>query len=51
MKVRGAVLREMGQQGPYAESRPLAIEELELDAPGPGEMLVWIRRWLGERGA
>src|SRR3954452_16886636 len=40
MKVRGAVLREMGQPGPYAESRPLAIEELELDGPGPGELLV-----------
>ena len=32
MKVRGAVLREMGLAAPYAESRPLAIEELELDA-------------------
>jgi Zn-dependent alcohol dehydrogenase len=40
MKVRGAVLREMGQPAPYAESRPLAIEELELDGPGPGELLV-----------
>jgi Zn-dependent alcohol dehydrogenase len=40
MKVRGAVLREMGTEKPYAETRPLAIEELELDGPGPGEMLV-----------
>src|SRR4051795_13222536 len=43
MKVRGAVLREMGQPAPYAESRPLAIEELELDPPGPGELLVRVR--------
>ena len=35
MKVRGAVLREMGRPRPYAESRPLEIVELELDAAGP----------------
>lgn len=27
----------------YRESRPLAIEEIELSAPGPGEVLVRIR--------
>ncbi|TCC56175.1 alcohol dehydrogenase [Kribbella pittospori] len=43
MIVRGAVLREMGLPGPYAESRPLRIEELELAPPGPGELLVRIR--------
>jgi Zn-dependent alcohol dehydrogenase len=40
MNVRGAVLREMGRPGPYAESRPLEILDLELDDPGPGEVLV-----------
>jgi alcohol dehydrogenase len=40
MKVRGAVLREMGLQAPYTESRPLEVAELELAPPGPGEMLV-----------
>jgi Zn-dependent alcohol dehydrogenase len=40
MKVRAAVLREMGLPAPYAESRPLRIESLELDAPGSGELLV-----------
>ena len=40
MKVRGAVLREMGLPAPYAESRPLEIAELELDPPGPGELLI-----------
>jgi len=40
VSVRGAVLREMGQQAPYAESRPLEIAELELAPPGPGELLV-----------
>jgi Zn-dependent alcohol dehydrogenase len=40
MKVRGAVLREMGAPAPYADSRPLEIVELELDGPGRGEVLV-----------
>jgi alcohol dehydrogenase len=37
---RAAVLRQTGNLAPYASSRPLAIEELELDDPGPGEVLV-----------
>ncbi|MEW5890199.1 MAG: zinc-dependent alcohol dehydrogenase family protein [Pseudomonadota bacterium] len=40
MKVRAAVLDTMGASLPYTQSRPLAIEELELDPPGPGEVLV-----------
>jgi alcohol dehydrogenase len=40
MKTRALVLTEMERPRPYAESRPLAIEELELAAPGPGEVLV-----------
>ena len=40
MNVRGAVLREMGRPGPYAESRPLEVVDLELAPPGPGELLV-----------
>ncbi len=40
MRVRAAVLREMGAARPYADSRPLAIETVELDEPGPGELLV-----------
>jgi alcohol dehydrogenase len=40
VKVRAAVLREMGLPAPYAQSRPLTIETVELDPPGPGEMLV-----------
>jgi Zn-dependent alcohol dehydrogenase len=43
VKVRGAVLRQMGMQKPYSSSRPLAIEDLELDPPGPGELLVRVR--------
>ncbi|WP_453983936.1 alcohol dehydrogenase catalytic domain-containing protein [Brevibacterium casei] len=40
MRIRGAVLREMGRQRPYADSRPLTIEDLDLEAPGPGEVLI-----------
>src|SRR5262245_48080428 len=40
MKTLAAVLHERGLPPPYAQSRPLVIEELELDPPGPGEVLV-----------
>jgi alcohol dehydrogenase len=43
MKMRAAVLREMGLPAPYSESRPLSIEEVELAPPGRGEILVKIR--------
>ncbi|MEE8187880.1 MAG: zinc-dependent alcohol dehydrogenase family protein [Kiloniellales bacterium] len=42
MKIKAAVLHEVGKPAPYAESRPLAIEELELEKPGEGEVLVRI---------
>ena len=42
MKIRAAVLNEMGAPAPYAQSKPLSIEEIELDPPGPGEILVKI---------
>jgi alcohol dehydrogenase len=40
MKIKAAVISEIGRKRPYTETRPLAIEELELDPPGPGEVLV-----------
>jgi alcohol dehydrogenase len=40
MKIRAAVLNAMGAPTPYAKSRPLSIEEVELRDPGPGEILV-----------
>jgi alcohol dehydrogenase len=43
MKTRAAVLSAMGTSGPYETSKPLAIEELELDPPGPGEVLIRIK--------
>ncbi len=42
MKMKAAVLREMGKPLPYAQSKPLVIEDVELDPPGPDEVLVRI---------
>lgn len=42
MKIVGAVLEEMGREAPYANSRPITVGELDLDRPGPGEVLVRI---------
>lgn len=42
MKIRAAVLETIGVPRPYVDSRPLVIADLELDAPGPGELLVKI---------
>ncbi|HEY8538685.1 MAG TPA: zinc-dependent alcohol dehydrogenase family protein [Steroidobacteraceae bacterium] len=43
MKTRAAVLNEMCLPRPYAESRPLQVLEIDLDPPGPGEVLVRMR--------
>ena len=40
MKTRAAVLRELGLARPYAETRPLQIEDLDLAAPADGELLI-----------
>ncbi len=42
MKIRAAVLNAMGVQGPYAQTKPLTIEEIDLAGPGYGEVLVKI---------
>lgn len=42
MKIQAAVLNAMGAKRPYAASKPLSIETLELEGPGPGEVLVRI---------
>jgi alcohol dehydrogenase len=42
MKTKAAVLNKMELPPPYAVSRPLSIEELELTAPEDGEVLVQI---------
>jgi alcohol dehydrogenase len=43
MRIKAAVLHQMGLPIPYAQSRPLDIVDVDLDAPGSGEVLVKIR--------
>lgn len=40
MRIRGAVLEQIGRPRPYAESRPLWIGDLDLAPPGDTELLV-----------
>ncbi len=40
MKMTAAVLYEQGLPRPYASSRPLKIETVDLEGPGEGEVLV-----------
>lgn len=42
MKIKAAVLNKMGVEPPYEKSKPLSIEEFELDDPGYGEVLIKI---------
>jgi alcohol dehydrogenase len=43
MRTQAAVLRGAGATRPYGPDGPLRITELELDEPGPGEVLVRVR--------
>jgi len=43
MRMTAAVMYEQGLPTPFAQSQPFRIEEVELDPPGPGEVLVEIR--------
>ncbi|PQD94437.1 alcohol dehydrogenase [Pradoshia eiseniae] len=43
MKIRSAILRSSGVQQPYADSNPIQIEEIELDPPQAGEVLIRIK--------
>jgi alcohol dehydrogenase len=41
--MKAAILTEMGRPRPYATSKPLVVEEVQLDPPGPGELFVRIK--------
>ncbi len=43
MKTRAAILSAMKAPPPYANSLPLAVTEVDLAPPGPGEVLVRVR--------
>lgn len=40
--IRGAVLERIGAPRPYARSRPISVADLDLQGPGPHEVLVRI---------
>jgi len=40
MKIEAAILEEIGRPGPYAETRPLTVEEIDLEGPRDGEVLL-----------
>ncbi|PLZ02201.1 alcohol dehydrogenase [Burkholderia sp. WAC0059] len=42
MKIRAAVLEQSGLPAPYADTRPLVVQSVDLAPPGPGEVLVRI---------
>ncbi len=41
--MKAAILNEMGRSRPYANSKPLVVEDVHLDPPGPGELLIKIK--------
>jgi alcohol dehydrogenase len=43
LKTRAALLYDIGLPQPYAQTKPLRIEEIDLADPGPDEVLVRIR--------
>ncbi len=43
MKTTASVLYQTGRERPYADSQPLVVEELDLEGPGEGEVLIEVR--------
>ena len=43
MKIKAAILRQSGLPRPYSKSKPLLIEEVELDPPNADEVLIKIK--------
>jgi alcohol dehydrogenase len=43
MKIKAAVIRQMALPQPYAQSKPMSIEEVELAKPGERDVLVQIK--------
>ncbi|MBV9390747.1 MAG: zinc-dependent alcohol dehydrogenase family protein [Verrucomicrobia bacterium] len=41
--MKAAILQHMGLPRPYVDSRPLIIEAVDLDPPGPGEVLIQLQ--------
>jgi alcohol dehydrogenase len=42
-QMKAAILNEMGRSRPYGNSKPLVVENISLDPPGAGELLIKIK--------
>jgi alcohol dehydrogenase len=42
-QMKAAILNEMGRSRPYGNSKPLVVEDVDLEPPGPGELLIKIK--------
>ena len=42
MRMTACVVREGGAAQPFAETKPISVEEVELEGPGPNEVMVKI---------
>jgi alcohol dehydrogenase len=42
-QMKAAILNQMGLARPYANSKPLVVEDVDLDPPGRGELLIKIK--------
>ena len=40
MRMRAAVLHEQGRSRPYTKSMPITVEELDIEGPREGEVLI-----------
>ena len=40
MKMKAAILHEQGKDHPFADTKPLTVEEVDMAPPGPGEVLI-----------
>ena len=43
MKIKASVIRQIGLPQPYAQSRPLQVEDVDLEGPGEREVLVRVK--------
>ena len=43
MKIKAAILRQSGVPRPYAESKPLSSEEVEIDPPKSNEVMIKVK--------
>ena len=43
MKIKAAVLRQSGLPRPYSKSKPLSVEEVDIDPPKSNEVMIKVQ--------